>query len=111
MAPRAAIATPTADDEHHRVPRRLSAAAGGVPAHQRQQGAQHCALLQSASSRLCLTFVCWPARPPAPLQYLHAENALGCRFPIGKTDQVEAWAREEIMGFWGRHYFPGGLGA
>ena len=22
------------------------------------------------------------------LQYLHAENALGCRFPIGKTDQV-----------------------
>lgn len=22
------------------------------------------------------------------LQYLHWENALGCRFPIGKTDQV-----------------------
>ena len=116
------------------------------------------------------------------LQYLHWENALGCRFPIGKTDQVRAalrcallccvalrcavlrhatlllqmlllpvgleqgkaakqqqpscparspprstactpnrppsplalppppqveqWQREEIMGFWGRHYFP-----
>ena len=22
------------------------------------------------------------------LQYLHWENALGCRFPIGKTDQA-----------------------
>ena len=21
-------------------------------------------------------------------------------------NQVEQWAREEIMGFWGRHYFP-----
>ncbi|EFN58791.1 hypothetical protein CHLNCDRAFT_56893 [Chlorella variabilis] len=43
------------------------------------------------------------------LQYLHWENALGCRFPIGKTDQlrcVEQWEREEIMGFWARHYFP-----
>ena len=26
------------------------------------------------------------------LQYLHWENALGCRFPIGKTDQVGAAA-------------------
>lgn len=24
------------------------------------------------------------------LQYLHEENALGCRFPIGKTEQVRA---------------------
>ncbi|KAL4457809.1 hypothetical protein ABPG75_012674 [Micractinium tetrahymenae] len=40
------------------------------------------------------------------LQYLHWENALGCRFPIGKTDQVEKWERAEIMSFWARHYFP-----
>lgn len=40
------------------------------------------------------------------LQYLHWENALGCRFPIGKTDQVERWHRSEIMEFWQRHYFP-----
>lgn len=40
------------------------------------------------------------------LQYLHWENALGCRFPIGKTEQVEKWQRDEIMHFWGRHYFP-----
>lgn len=40
------------------------------------------------------------------LQYLHWENALGCRFPIGKTDQVERWQRSEIMGFWQKHYFP-----
>jgi predicted Zn-dependent peptidase len=40
------------------------------------------------------------------LQYLHWENALGCRFPIGKTEQVEQWGREEIMAFWARHYFP-----
>jgi len=26
------------------------------------------------------------------LQYLHWENALGCRFPIGKTDQVRGGA-------------------
>lgn len=41
------------------------------------------------------------------LQYLHWENSLGCRFPIGKTDQVQQWERSEIMNFWGRHYFPG----
>lgn len=40
------------------------------------------------------------------LQYLHWENALGCRFPIGKMEQVEQWQREEIMDFWRRHYFP-----
>ncbi|KAG7669392.1 hypothetical protein Ndes2526B_g05713 [Nannochloris sp. 'desiccata'] len=40
------------------------------------------------------------------LQYLHWENALGCRFPIGKTDQVQQWQRSEIMGFWQRNYFP-----
>jgi predicted Zn-dependent peptidase len=40
------------------------------------------------------------------LQYLHWENALGSRFPIGKMDQVAGWAREDIMDFWGRHYFP-----
>lgn len=41
------------------------------------------------------------------LQYLHWENALGCRFPIGKMDQVQKWEREEIKSFWERHYFPG----
>jgi predicted Zn-dependent peptidase len=40
------------------------------------------------------------------LQYLHWENALGCRFPIGKTDQVQQWQRAEIMNFWSRNYFP-----
>ena len=41
------------------------------------------------------------------LQYLHWENALGCRFPIGKMDQVQKWERDEIMSFWKKHYFPG----
>lgn len=40
------------------------------------------------------------------LQYLHWENALGCRFPIGKMDQVQKWQREEIMNFWEKHYYP-----
>jgi hypothetical protein len=40
------------------------------------------------------------------LQYLHWENALGYRFPIGRMDQVEKWQRDEIVGFWQRHYFP-----
>jgi predicted Zn-dependent peptidase len=40
------------------------------------------------------------------LQYLHWENALGCRFPIGKVEQVEKWSREQIAYFWGKHYFP-----
>ena len=40
------------------------------------------------------------------LQYLHWENALGCRFPIGKMDQVQKWQRDEIMKFWKRHYYP-----
>ncbi|CAL8466878.1 g6414 [Coccomyxa elongata] len=40
------------------------------------------------------------------LQYLHEENALGSRFPIGKTDQVEKWDREALMKFWEKWYFP-----
>ena len=40
------------------------------------------------------------------LQYLHWENSLGYRFPIGKTDQVQQWERSEIMNFWQRNYFP-----
>lgn len=40
------------------------------------------------------------------LQYLHWENALGSRFPIGKMDQVEKWDRQQIAGFWAKHYFP-----
>jgi predicted Zn-dependent peptidase len=40
------------------------------------------------------------------LQYLHWENNLGCRFPIGKMEQVEKWEREQIVSFWRRHYSP-----
>lgn len=40
------------------------------------------------------------------LQYLHWENALGTRFPIGKMNQVEKWQRDEIMSFWSRNYYP-----
>eukprot|EP00884_Botryococcus_braunii_P007566 jgi/Botrbrau1/16810/Bobra.150_2s0037.1 len=40
------------------------------------------------------------------LQYLHEENALGCRFPIGKTEQVEQWDRDTLINFWKKWYFP-----
>ena len=40
------------------------------------------------------------------LQYLHWENALGCRFPIGKMDQVQRWTRDEVYNFWQKHYYP-----
>ena len=40
------------------------------------------------------------------LQYLHWENALGCRFPIGKMDQVQRWTRDEVYNFWEKHYYP-----
>ena len=40
------------------------------------------------------------------LQYLHWENALGCRFPIGKMDQVQRWTRDEVYSFWQKHYYP-----
>lgn len=40
------------------------------------------------------------------LQYLHAENALGYRFPIGKMEQVAGWDRAAIMDFWARGYHP-----
>jgi predicted Zn-dependent peptidase len=36
------------------------------------------------------------------LQYLHEENNLGFRFPIGKTDQVKKWPVEALKAFWGR---------
>ncbi|DBA67043.1 TPA: hypothetical protein ACH3X2_001377 [Trebouxia sp. C0005] len=41
------------------------------------------------------------------LQYLHEENALGFRFPIGKMDQVETVSRQVLHDFWKRWYFPG----
>jgi predicted Zn-dependent peptidase len=40
------------------------------------------------------------------LAHLHWENALGCRFPIGRTEQVERWARGDVVDFWRRHYSP-----
>lgn len=43
------------------------------------------------------------------LKYLHQENALGCRFPIGKTDQVKEWDREMIQKFWKQWYYPANM--
>eukprot|EP00798_Chlamydomonas_sp_ICE-L_P027064 gene27064-2297_t len=40
------------------------------------------------------------------LQYLHEENNLGCRFPIGMMDQVKAWEHERLKDFWQKWYFP-----
>ena len=40
------------------------------------------------------------------LKYLHSENNLGCRFPIGKVDQVKQWPKEHVRAFWERWYFP-----
>jgi len=40
------------------------------------------------------------------LQYLHYENNLGCRFPIGKMDQVKAWPHDAVKAYWSRWYFP-----
>lgn len=40
------------------------------------------------------------------LQYLHEENNLGCRFPIGKTEQVKQWSAEQLKRFWSKWYFP-----
>uniref|UniRef100_A0A6U0W9G0 Mitochondrial processing peptidase n=1 Tax=Polytomella parva TaxID=51329 RepID=A0A6U0W9G0_9CHLO len=40
------------------------------------------------------------------LQFLHAENNLSCRFPIGHMDQVQRWTREQLLKFWGKWYFP-----
>ena len=40
------------------------------------------------------------------LQHLHWDNNLGCRFPIGKLDQVERWDAEKVRQFHERWYFP-----
>eukprot|EP00879_Flechtneria_rotunda_P011618 GHRR01012135.1.p1 GENE.GHRR01012135.1~~GHRR01012135.1.p1 ORF type:complete len:964 (+),score=341.69 GHRR01012135.1:177-3068(+) len=40
------------------------------------------------------------------LTYLHAENNLGCRFPIGKTEQVKTWEHSVVQNFWKKWYFP-----
>lgn len=40
------------------------------------------------------------------LRWLHAENALGERFPIGLPEQVRGWQRADLLEFWGRWYFP-----
>merc|ERR1719181_927812 len=41
------------------------------------------------------------------LQFLHEENNLGCRFPIGEEDLVQKWDTETLKEFWSRFYFPG----
>lgn len=43
------------------------------------------------------------------LQYLHSENALGFRFPIGKTDLVRKFTADQIRAFWQRWYFPANM--
>jgi predicted Zn-dependent peptidase len=40
------------------------------------------------------------------LKFLHAENALGARFPIGRADQVRGWQRDALLEFWADWYFP-----
>jgi predicted Zn-dependent peptidase len=41
------------------------------------------------------------------LQFLHEENNLGKRFPIGEEDLVQKWDTETLKEFWTRFYFPG----
>jgi len=41
------------------------------------------------------------------LQHLHYENHLGCRFPIGRVEQVDQWSRDQLLAFWKKWYFPG----
>ena len=40
------------------------------------------------------------------LTHLHWENALGCRFPIGLSDQIQAWTTAQLRAFHSRWYFP-----
>ena len=40
------------------------------------------------------------------LTYLHEENALGCRFPIGLEEQIKRWTREDLVEFHDKWYFP-----
>eukprot|EP00798_Chlamydomonas_sp_ICE-L_P019762 gene19762-26456_t len=40
------------------------------------------------------------------LQYLHEENNLGYRFPIGLMEQVKAWEHDRLKDFWKKWYFP-----
>ena len=40
------------------------------------------------------------------LQHLHWDNNLGCRFPIGKLDQVAGWDAQKVRAFHERWYFP-----
>jgi predicted Zn-dependent peptidase len=40
------------------------------------------------------------------LQHLHWDNNLGCRFPIGKLDQVSGWDAANVRAFHERWYFP-----
>jgi len=43
------------------------------------------------------------------LKYLHQENALGSRFPIGKVEQVKQWDRDMIKKFWETWYYPANM--
>ena len=41
------------------------------------------------------------------LQYLHSENKLSKRFPIGLEEQIKKWDADKIRKFHERWYFPG----
>ena len=41
------------------------------------------------------------------LRYLHRENAIGYRFPIGLVDQIKNWKKDQMYDYWKRWYFPG----
>lgn len=40
------------------------------------------------------------------LQYLHSENKLSKRFPIGLEEQIKKWDADKIRKFHERWYFP-----
>ena len=40
------------------------------------------------------------------LKYLHEENNLGHRFPIGMVDQVKQWPKQKLHAFWRKWCAP-----
>lgn len=58
-------------------------------------------LLLPSTESFHLALVCWQL-----LQYLHSENKLSKRFPIGLEEQIKKWDADKIRKFHERWYFP-----
>lgn len=95
----------TTNDEHHRVPCWLPGIYNKWPVL--MTFCCHVIFTEILSSIFFPPFtICSFLLLVQLLQYLHSENKLSKRFPIGLEEQIKKWDADKIRRFHERWYFP-----